>query len=442
MDKQKQKSCSTTELIKKMRQGDEEAFKEIYTEIYPKLYFITYSILKDIHLAQDAVQETFFNVLINIDDLKSNSSFLPWIRRIAYNTSLQMIKKNVENPAGDDLQIHMAGSEEFIDKLLKTEEREEIIKLILDLPLINREVIILRYYEGFRMSEIASLVGCPVGTVKSRLHHAKRTLRKRIEENMGKVVTLAIMLPVCMRGAAIIPPLGNGEQKAEAAELWLAGGLGLSGAPVAASVSAAAAAPGLIAGLVVSTAGLVIGGFPAGLRIEGYQGGYTNQPVTISIEANYPFPVSTVSVRHQNAAVDTIPDLSEGIPALGGLAKYQAVINENGRYEVEVIMADGKKVAESFIMTRIDRKKPEVYWYAYDFDKNILSIYVKDDLSGLELSQCLKRDREGVESPPLSWNGESDKMVFGLTREPFVIELPDRAGNHMTYQVIPYKVHE
>ena len=134
--------------------------------------------LKDADLAQDAVQETFIRAYRHLNDYRGESSEKTWLTAIAMNVSRDMLRTawflhQSRSTDIDTLPEQPAGFE-FPDNTVLTE--------VMHLPAKYREVILLRYYEGLKLKEVASALGLSDGRVRSRLNKANELLRDRLKE--------------------------------------------------------------------------------------------------------------------------------------------------------------------------------------------------------------------------------------------------------------------
>lgn len=178
---------SEAELIKKIQAGNISALKEIF-EIYKDdllryCCFITGSRFA----SEDIVQESFIECFKSIKNLKNPEMFKSWFYRIATRTAWKYCadeKKVI--PIKD---IYEKADAESIDKSINLFIREEEAKVlhgeIEKLDLKQKSVIILYYFNGFSIKEIAEIMGCFEGTVKSRLHNARKNLKESLIENAG-----------------------------------------------------------------------------------------------------------------------------------------------------------------------------------------------------------------------------------------------------------------
>ncbi|GGH76785.1 RNA polymerase sigma-70 factor (ECF subfamily) [Pullulanibacillus pueri] len=164
------------EMIKKAKKGNEQAFQQIIQIEKDKLYRMAYIYVKNDEDALDIVQETIYKAFISIKKLKEPKHFSTWLTRILMNTAITFIKKHkplvlLENmDRVDDTHPHRV--EESLDLLEAIENLEEKYKT----------VIILRYYRDLTIKQIADILNCPEGTIKTHLHRAIGQLKIELRE--------------------------------------------------------------------------------------------------------------------------------------------------------------------------------------------------------------------------------------------------------------------
>ena len=134
--------------------------------------------LKDADLAQDAVQETFIRAYRHLDNYRGESSEKTWLTAIAMNVSRDMLRtawfRHHSRSTDIDTLPEQPADFAFPDNTVLAE--------VMRLPAKYREVILLRYYEGLKLKEVASALGLSDGRVRSRLNKANELLRDRLKE--------------------------------------------------------------------------------------------------------------------------------------------------------------------------------------------------------------------------------------------------------------------
>ena len=141
--------------------------------------------------AEDLVQETYVRAIQAMGRLRPDSNMKSWLFTILRNIWLNQLRKwrngpqLVENEAGDDVANSVVDpSRDSHDLYVSKVETEQVRAAIQQLPVDFREVILLREYEDLSYMEIASVLGCPIGTVMSRLGRARTKLRTLLSEKL------------------------------------------------------------------------------------------------------------------------------------------------------------------------------------------------------------------------------------------------------------------
>ena len=140
---------------------------------------IALRILRDVDLAEDAVQVSLITAWREIRALRDPDRFEPWLHRILTNACYAKAKQRRRWDEG----IHLLPVEPVHgrDEFLTVDDRDQLEHAFRRLTLQQRAVLVFHYYLGLSISEVAIRIGIPVGTAKSRLHHATKALRASLE---------------------------------------------------------------------------------------------------------------------------------------------------------------------------------------------------------------------------------------------------------------------
>jgi RNA polymerase sigma-70 factor (ECF subfamily) len=138
----------------------------------------------DAHAADDALQDVWFDVFRNVGRLEDAGAFPAWLYRIARDRAYRLLRRRGVRVASPiDEAADLPANE------VETPDAEDVglVHASLDrLPHEQREVLLLRFVEAMTYEQIALAVGCGVGTVRSRLHYAKRALRADLERELER----------------------------------------------------------------------------------------------------------------------------------------------------------------------------------------------------------------------------------------------------------------
>jgi RNA polymerase sigma factor (sigma-70 family) len=185
------KGFSDSQLVSLYQGGNEEAFEVLLHRHKSKIYTAIYLIVKDRYTAEDLLQETFVKAINTIRGGRYNEEgkFLPWISRIAHNLAIDHFRKDKRYPEvvledGSKLFNSMDFSEESIeDKQVLKENRTKLRNFIKELPIEQKQVLIMRHYLEMSFQEIASRTGVSINTALGRMRYALINLRKKMVKN-------------------------------------------------------------------------------------------------------------------------------------------------------------------------------------------------------------------------------------------------------------------
>ena len=165
-------------LVLRCQTGDPIAFEELVVLYQPRLRYFLRSLLRGDGEVDDHLQEIWLDVYRGIARLSKQEAFAAWLYRIARNRAYRALRKRCEPPRSLD-GIDLPDKES--ETRWSAEDAEYIHAALDSLAPEHREVLLLRFIEEMSYENIARVTDCPVGTVRSRLHYAKRALRGVLE---------------------------------------------------------------------------------------------------------------------------------------------------------------------------------------------------------------------------------------------------------------------
>ena len=180
-------------LMARIQDDDEDAFATFVSKYQRRFYRLAYGYLRSHEEAMDADQEAFIKIHRARATWEPRANPFTWAYRIVANHCIDMLRKR----RGDHYSIdddeekggsHQLKDEKAVDPLgaqVQREEAEEVREAIRRLPARQREILVLRHYEGLSLQEIADAQACALGTVKSSLHRALANLREILESRGG-----------------------------------------------------------------------------------------------------------------------------------------------------------------------------------------------------------------------------------------------------------------
>jgi RNA polymerase sigma-70 factor (ECF subfamily) len=165
------------------RAGDPAAWDALFRRYQLPLYVYVFELLHHEQTALDAVQETFINAARHVGSLRNDAKFGSWLFGIAHQKCAQHWRKPRREEPLDDGYVELPDNEPLpAELLIRAEQEEELMTLMNQLTEPHRAVLLLHFLEEFSLEEIATITGVGLGTVKSRLHYAKKSLRELITE--------------------------------------------------------------------------------------------------------------------------------------------------------------------------------------------------------------------------------------------------------------------
>jgi RNA polymerase sigma-70 factor (ECF subfamily) len=170
-------------LIARAKRGDLEAFEALYELHKGPIFRTALAITGDRPAAEEILQETFLRAFKHLGDIREGVSIAPWLYRIAVNLAYDWAARQCRWPATLDGVIEQLVAPAASSPEQKVEERElyRLVHEAIDkLEFKQRATLVLFYLHDFSLSEVAEILDCPVGTVKSRLHYARENLRREL----------------------------------------------------------------------------------------------------------------------------------------------------------------------------------------------------------------------------------------------------------------------
>jgi RNA polymerase sigma-70 factor (ECF subfamily) len=178
-------------LVQEYVAGNEEALSTLIKRHESRIYGFIYSKISDRDISNDIFQDTFIKV---IKTLKSNSyseegKFLPWVMRISHNLIIDHFRRNKKMPLFRETEefsifsIMSDDSPTIENKIIADQVEMDIKKLIEELPLDQKEVLVMRMYQDMSFKEISEITGVSINTSLGRMRYALMNLRKVIDKH-------------------------------------------------------------------------------------------------------------------------------------------------------------------------------------------------------------------------------------------------------------------
>ena len=179
------------QLVERVQRGDKRAFDLLVLKYQHKILSLVMRFVRDTHEAQDVAQEAFIKAYRALPNFRGESAFYTWLYRIAINTAKNQLASRARRPREVDASVEEA---EFYDGehglkdidsperlLLRDEIEATVNQSISQLPEDLRMALTLREFDGLSYEDIAEVMQCPVGTVRSRIFRAREAVDKALQ---------------------------------------------------------------------------------------------------------------------------------------------------------------------------------------------------------------------------------------------------------------------
>ena len=178
-------------LVERVQRGDKKAFDLLVLKYQQKVANLVSRYIRDPGETLDVTQEAFIKAYRALGNFRGESAFYTWLYRIAINTAKNYLVAQARRPPGTDVDAETAEQLDVGTRLreyntpenhlLQDELAETVAEAMNDLPEDLRTAIMLRELEGMSYDEIAKAMGCPVGTVRSRIFRARAAIDGRLK---------------------------------------------------------------------------------------------------------------------------------------------------------------------------------------------------------------------------------------------------------------------
>ncbi len=188
-----------SQLVKRVQKGDKRAFDLLVIKYQHKILGLVSRYIKDRSEVEDVAQEAFVKAYRALPKFRGDSAFYTWLYRIAINTAKNYLVAQNRRPPNSDIDAadadYVAAGTALQDietpenNLFRDELKHAVESAIKGLPEDLKTAVTLREYDGLSYEEIADIMDCPVGTVRSRIFRAREAIDKQIAPLMGNLQT-------------------------------------------------------------------------------------------------------------------------------------------------------------------------------------------------------------------------------------------------------------
>lgn len=430
------------ELINRIKEKDSQAFTQLYEQTYQKIYFLSLSILKNEADAQDATQETYIKILNNIDNLKDVTMFTAWSNRIAYNVCMRIIENRRDIATEDEELAMIADTCLEVNPLYmatKNEKKQMFAKLIDNMEPVLRATVVMKYYQGLKISEISTAMACPEGTVKSRLNTAKKQLLKAITKEGSDgffygafaILPLRSVLLDSAKNIALSPEtafstltqaLHKGAMCTKVNFTPTKSAASFANVNVSPAIALSTLSVSVLAAASCATLALSIAPTYANIMVPQE---YMAAPISFSAQVKSIMPLSEVY------ALSPTGEKSTGKQQENDRYIFTAV--QNGTYQLCAVSKNGEESIEKVDINNIDDKIPSVISYAND--ETSITVKLSDDKSGIDFKSIVGKYADGTVILPTSIDEATGTVVFAMPKENCEFIVTDKVGNQLTSDI-------
>lgn len=187
-------AATDQQLVARVQKGDSRAFDMLVLKYQHRIFSLISRYVRDADEVQDVAQEAFIKAYKALPNFRGESAFYTWLYRIAINTAKNYLVSRSRRPPGKDVELEDAQYYESGGSLRDVESPENVLfgeelKAVVDgaigaLPEDLRTAITLREFDGLSYEDIADIMDCPVGTVRSRIFRARESIEVLVRKQM------------------------------------------------------------------------------------------------------------------------------------------------------------------------------------------------------------------------------------------------------------------
>jgi len=167
------------DLVEAARRGDREAYADLIRVRGDRLFAIAHRLLRDVDRTEDAMQDALVIAWRDLPGLRDPDRFDAWLHRVVVRSCIAEASR--ERRLVSNLRVLPDELPGHGDAFMTVADRDQLERGFRRLPTEQRAILVLRYFAGHEPTEIAEILGIPVGTARSRLHHAHRAMRAALE---------------------------------------------------------------------------------------------------------------------------------------------------------------------------------------------------------------------------------------------------------------------
>lgn len=171
------------DLVSRAQRGDRQAYGDLFEVFWPSVYAMALARLRDVDEAQDLVQDVWVQAYVKLDQLRQPAAFAGWLRQMTARMAINRVSRRHPGDLADNAWIDTttAPSDAPLEQLIQREQLNGLRQGLDRLKPMDRDTLLAFYYNGQSLETISRESAAPVGTIKRRLHVARKRLRQEVE---------------------------------------------------------------------------------------------------------------------------------------------------------------------------------------------------------------------------------------------------------------------
>jgi RNA polymerase sigma factor (sigma-70 family) len=172
-------------LLERIKRGDEASFEELYRAYHPRLSRFLIRLVRRPLLVEEVLNDTMMVVWDRADSFNGNSKLSTWIFAIAYRKAMKGLRKQDDPIEDHDVENRVCPELRPDEMSARERQRTLLLQAMDELSPTHRAVVELTYFHELNYEEIAGVLECPIGTVKTRMFHARKQLKRQLDGELA-----------------------------------------------------------------------------------------------------------------------------------------------------------------------------------------------------------------------------------------------------------------
>jgi RNA polymerase sigma-70 factor, ECF subfamily len=173
-------------LVTRAQHGDRQAYSKLYEHFYPRVHTLARAYLHDTLAAQELAHDVLVQAFVKLQQLRCPAAFPGWLRQMTVHMAINHVSRGGQDALVAAALRHEAMTDSSpLEQLLSDERLEQVRQSLERLTPLDRDTLLAFYYHGQSLAMISQQTDAPLGTIKRRLHMARKRLRRELEYALG-----------------------------------------------------------------------------------------------------------------------------------------------------------------------------------------------------------------------------------------------------------------